>query len=95
MKTLATFGAVVLVAFVLLAPELAAAAPPFVSAGAVASNDVLAMLTPWASLVVLAVGVMCFVGRIPWGYFGAVALGFALVFGKDQVVPWIRGFLGV
>jgi type IV secretion system protein VirB2 len=44
-----------------------------------------------ATLAVMTVGVLAFLGRISWGHAGSVLFGIAILFGALQIVGLIRG----
>jgi type IV secretion system protein VirB2 len=79
----------------LLLPELAFAAAPFASGGTALSADVLTIVAPIAGIAIIAVGVICWFGKISWFWFAGLVVGIILVFGNAQIVTWIRGLFGV
>ena len=84
-----------LLAFLVLLPELAFAAAPFASGGTALSADVLTIVAPIAGIAIIAVGVICWFGKISWFWFAGLVVGIILVFGNQQIVTWIRGLFGV
>lgn len=66
----------------------------FTGVGTQATGWVVQLLTPLIPLAIAVVGVMCFTGRVNWGWFAAAMVGCALFFGRDQVVSMFRGWLG-
>jgi type IV secretory pathway VirB2 component (pilin) len=84
--------------FVLYASLLALQVSPtfaqFTGAGTQATNWFVQLITPIVPLAVAAVGILCFTGRVNWGWFVGGLLGTALFFGRDQVVSMFRGWLG-
>lgn len=80
---------------------LAAIAPsafaqvPFAAGSATLTADILALVTPIAGLAIIAVGVICWFGKISWMWFAGLVVGIVLVFGNQQIVTWIRGLFGV
>lgn len=78
----------------LLLPLLAAA-DPFVDAGNQAKSYVMQLMTPFVGIAVLVVGVLCFTGRIAWGFMGAVLVGVLIIFGHEQIVTMFRSWGGV
>lgn len=85
-------------AFLLLASLCALQASPalaqFTGAGTQATSWVVQLLTPLIPLAIAVVGVMCFTGRVNWGWFVGAVIGCALFFGRDQVVSMFRGWVG-
>lgn len=78
-----------------LSPALAFAAAPFAGGTTGLSADILTIVAPIAGLALIAVGVICWFGKISWFWFGGLVIGIVLVFGNQQVVSWIRGLFGV
>ncbi|MEB0014538.1 TrbC/VirB2 family protein [Glaciimonas sp. GNP009] len=78
-----------------LFPSLAFAASPFAGGTTGLSADILTIVAPIAGLALIAVGVICWFGKISWLWFGGLVIGIVLVFGNQQVVSWIRGLFGV
>lgn len=68
---------------------------PFAAGATTLTADILAMVTPLAGIAVIAVGAICWVGRISWAWFAALIVGIVLVFGNAQIVSWIRSLFGV
>jgi len=75
--------------------EVALAAPPFGQWATTLGSDLVTWLTPFAALALIAIAVLCFTSVIHWAWFAAVFVGIAALFGKDQVVTWIRGIFGI
>jgi len=78
-----------------LCPALAFAAAPFAGGTTGLSADILTIVAPIAGLALIAVGVICWFGKISWFWFAGLVVGIVLVFGNQQVVSWIRGLFGV
>jgi type IV secretory pathway VirB2 component (pilin) len=78
----------------LLALQVSPAFAQFTGAGTQATNWFVQLITPIVPLAVAAVGILCFTGRVNWGWFVGGLLGTALFFGRDQVVSMFRGWLG-
>src|SRR4051812_32492937 len=68
-----------------------AVAGPFTGGTAALKSDLLAIITPFAGIGLIAVGFVCWIGKISWMWLAALIVGIVLVFGNDQVVSWIRG----
>jgi type IV secretion system protein VirB2 len=68
---------------------------PFASGSQTLTTDILTLVTPIVGIAVIAVGVLCWFGRITWYWFVGLVVGIVLVFGNQQVVSWIRGLFGV
>jgi type IV secretion system protein VirB2 len=73
----------------------AQAAVPFAAGSQTLTTDVLTLVTPIVGIAVIAVGVLCWFGRISWFWFVGLVVGIVLVFGNQQVVSWIRSLFGV
>lgn len=78
----------------IIAP-MAFAQVPFAAGATTLTADVLAVVTPIAGLALIAVGVVCWFGKISWMWFAGLVVGIVLVFGNQQIVSWIRGLFGV
>jgi type IV secretion system protein VirB2 len=78
-----------------LFPVLAFAAAPFAGGTSALKSDLLTIVAPIAGLAIIAVGVICWFGKISWTWFAGLIVGVILVFGNDQVVSWVRGMFGV
>lgn len=85
----------VFLAVLLSLPTLASAAAPFSGGTQGLSSDLLTIVAPIAGIALIAVGVLCWFGKISWWWLAGVVVGIVLVFGKDQIVTWIRGLFGV
>jgi type IV secretion system protein VirB2 len=68
---------------------------PFTAGTQSVKNDVLAIVTPFAGIAVIAVGSLCWFGKVSWWWLIGLVFGIVLVFGHEQVVAWIRGLFGV
>lgn len=76
------------------APALAQQSP--FSAGTTAlQGGLLAILAPFAVLVIMGLGVAAWFNKISWGWVAGGFVGVVLVFGAPQIVAWIRGMFGV
>lgn len=73
----------------------ALAAQPFSSGSTTLTTDILAIVTPIVGLAVIAVGCLCWFGKIAWSWFAGLVIGIVLVFGNAQIVSWIRSLFGV
>lgn len=80
---------------ILFIPRLVFAAAPFTGGATALSADILTIVTPIAGIALIAVGVICWFGKISWLWFAALVVGIVLVFGNQQIVSWIRGLFGV
>jgi type IV secretion system protein VirB2 len=91
------FGsASLLIALVLLAPDLALAqASPFMTGATALQTNILAWLTPVAIILVMVLGGMAMANRMSWGWCIGAVLGIAIAFGAPQIVTWVRGMFGV
>ena len=76
-------------------PVILHAAAPFTGGATALSADILTVVTPIAGIALIAVGVICWFGKISWIWFAALIVGIVLVFGNQQIVSWIRGLFGV
>jgi type IV secretion system protein VirB2 len=84
-----------LVASLVLLPDLASAAAPFASGGTALSADEQTIVAPIAGIAIIAVGVICWFGKISWFWVAGLVVGIVLVFGNQQIVTWIRGLFSV
>ena len=81
---------------VLWLPQLAwAQTSPFTTGATAAQTNVLAILTPIAVVMVMALGAAAWFQKISWGWATGGAVGIALVFGAPQIVSWVRTMFGV
>lgn len=78
-----------------LSPSLVFAAAPFAGGTTSLSADILTIVAPIAGIALIAVGVICWFGKISWLWFAGLVVGIVLVFGNQQIVSWIRGLFGV
>ena len=76
-------------------PDLAFAQTPFTGGAAKAKTDIIAIIAPIAGIAIIAVGLLCWFGKISWMWLVGVIVGVVLVFGNDQVITWFRGWFGV
>lgn len=83
--------------FALLAfvPGLSFADSPFASVTSNGSTDLVTIVTPIVAIAVMVVGLLALFGRISWWWFVGVVIGVICVYGKDQIVSWIRGLAGI
>lgn len=80
----------------LVLPLLAhAQASPFETGATALQTNLLAIMTPIAIILVIALGIGAMVNRISWTWAVAAIAGIALSFGAPQIVNWIRGAFGV
>ena len=73
----------------------ALAAQPFASGSTTLTTDILAIVTPIVGLAIIALGVLCWFGKVAWAWFAGLVVGIVLVFGNAQIVSWIRSLFGV
>ena len=73
----------------------ASAAQPFATGSSTLTADILAIVTPIVGLGVIAVGVLCWFGKMAWSWFGGLVVGVVFVFGHQQIIGWIRAIFGV
>ena len=79
-----------------MVPELAMAqASPFETGATNLVTTVIAIATPLAILLVMALGVAAAAGQISWGWAIGLLVGIGLLFGATPVVTWARGLFGV
>lgn len=76
-------------------PDLALAASPFAGGTSTLKSDLVTILTPVASIGIIALGALCAFGKITWWWLVGFIIGVVLIFGADQMVAWIRGTYGV
>ena len=76
-------------------PNALYAATPFAGATTTLSSDILTLVAPLAGIGLIAVGVICWFGKISWYWFGAMVIGIVLVFGNAQIISWIRGVFSI
>jgi type IV secretion system protein VirB2 len=89
-------SASLLIALVLLVPDLALAqASPFMTGATSLQTNILAWLTPVAIILVMVLGGMAMANRMSWGWCMGAVLGIAIGFGAPQIVTWVRGMFGV
>jgi type IV secretion system protein VirB2 len=88
--------ALLLIAAMLLSPELAfAQASPFLTGATSLQTNILAWATPIAVILVMVLGFMAMANRISWGWPIGAIIGIAVIFGAPQIVDWIRGMFAV
>jgi type IV secretory pathway VirB2 component (pilin) len=79
-----------------MVPDLAMAqASPFETGATNLVTTVIAIATPLAILLVMALGVAAAAGQIAWSWAIGVLVGIGLLFGATPVVTWARGLFGV
>jgi type IV secretion system protein VirB2 len=89
-------NAAVLMLGLWLLPDLALAqTSPFQTGATALQTNILALLTPVAAIVIMALGIVAATGRISWGWPIAAIVGIAIMFGAPQIVAWTRGMFGV
>jgi type IV secretion system protein VirB2 len=89
-------NASVLLLVLWLLPDLALAqTSPFQTGATALQTNILALLTPVAAIVIMALGIVAATGRISWGWPIAAIVGIAIMFGAPQIVAWTRGMFGV
>jgi type IV secretion system protein VirB2 len=77
-------------------PDAALAqASPFQTGATSLQTNILALLTPVAAILIMALGIVAATGRISWGWPIAAIVGIAVMFGAPQIVTWTRGMFGV
>jgi type IV secretion system protein VirB2 len=80
----------------LAAPALSfAQASPFQTGATALQTNLLALLTPVAIILVIALGIGAMANRVSWGWCIGAILGVAIAFGAPQIVTWIRGMFAV
>lgn len=94
MKTSFSRAATVVLLAGLFALQVSPAFAQFTGAGTQATSWVVQLLTPLIPLSAAVVGILCFTGRVNWGWFVGAICGTALFFGRDQFVALIRGWVG-
>lgn len=57
-------------------------------------NDLMNFLAPLAGIVIMALGVGAWMGKISWTWCITFVLGMILVFGHQQILDWLRGLFG-
>ena len=90
-----TVTALAVLLFMSFIPDLAFAQSPFTGGAAQAKTDIIAIVAPIAGIAIIAVGLLCWFGKISWMWLVGVIVGVVLVFGNDQVITWFRGWFGV
>ena len=94
-SNLASRHPLLLLATVLLLPELALAqTSPFLTGATALQSNLLAWLTPIAIILVMVAGGLAMAGRVSWGWFIGLVIGIPIAFGAPQIVTWIRGMFG-
>ena len=94
-SNLASRHRLLLLATVLLLPELALAqTSPFLTGATALQSNLLAWLTPIAIILVMVAGGLAMAGRVSWGWFIGLVIGIPIAFGAPQIVTWIRGMFG-
>lgn len=79
-----------------MVPDLALAqASPFETGATNLVTTVIAIATPVAILLVMALGVAAGAGQISWSWPIGILIGIALLFGATPIVTWARGLFGV
>ena len=95
-SNLASCQPLLLLAPILLLPELALAqTSPFLTGATALQSNLLAWLTPIAIILVMVAGGLAMAGRASWGWFIGLVIGIPIAFGAPQIVTWVRGMLGV
>ena len=94
MRTPSTRAVTIVLLACMYALQISPAFAQFTGAGTQATSWVVQLLTPLVTLAVAVVGIMCFTGRVNWGWFAGAICGTALFFGRDQVVSMFRSWLG-
>lgn len=57
-------------------------------------NDIMSFLAPLAGIVIIALGVGAWMGKISWAWCITFVLGMILVFGHQQILDWIKATFG-
>jgi type IV secretion system protein VirB2 len=79
-----------------LVPFLAfAQASPFATGTTSLATNFLTIVTPFAVLGVIGLGVFALFDKISWSWVAAAIGGIVLIFGSTQIVDWVRGMFGV
>lgn len=86
---------VTLAGMLLASPEVHAQASPFSAGTAALQGGLLAILAPFAVLVIMGLGVAAWFNKISWSWVAGGFAGVVLVFGAPQIIAWIRGMFGV
>ncbi|CAM4404208.1 MAG: hypothetical protein LEGION0398_MBIBDBAK_01216 [Legionellaceae bacterium] len=53
-------------------------------------DDIMNFLSPLAGIVIIALGVGAWMGKISWAWCISFIFGLILVFGHQQVLDWLR-----
>ena len=76
-------------------PEIVfAQASPFETGATNLQTNLIAIATPIAIILVMALGIAAGAGRISWGWPISALIGIGIVFAAQPVVTWIRGLFG-
>lgn len=81
--------------YALTLPVFALAQSPFQTGADAFVTNLTALATPFAVILVMALGVAALAGRLSWGWSVAALLGIGVVFGAPQIVTWVRGMFAV
>ena len=76
-------------------PPAWAQASPFSAGTTALQGGLLAILAPFAVLVIMGLGVAAWFNKISWSWVAGGFAGVVLVFGAPQIIAWIRGMFGV
>ncbi len=70
-------------------------ASPFQTGADSFVTNFVAIATPIAVILVMALGIAAMIGRVSWGWPVAALAGIAIMFGAPQIVEWTRGMFAV
>ena len=71
-----------------------AGSSPFATGATSAKSEVLAIVTPFAAIAVMALGVLALFGKIAWHWVVGAISGIILIFAADPIVSTVRGWIG-
>ena len=74
-------------------PELAIAqaTDPFETGATSLQTSLIAIATPIAVILIMALGVAAAAGRISWGWPIGIILGVGMLFSAPTIVTWLKG----
>jgi type IV secretion system protein VirB2 len=82
-------------ALLVLCTIVEAQTSPFQTGATALLANFIAIATPVAALLVMALGVVAATGRISWGWPIGALIGIGIMFGAPTIVTWARGMFGV
>jgi type IV secretory pathway VirB2 component (pilin) len=79
--------------FVAMVPDfaLAQATDPFETGATSLQTSLIAIATPIAVILIMALGVAAAAGRISWGWPIGIILGVGMLFSAPTIVTWLKG----